>query len=310
MENKHIKIKQEIITDKVEGKLLGQRVSAPKEYCPEILVRVPRSENRTIYGIQNDKLPFQGYDVWNAYEVSCLTEKGLPVFCQAKIVYPCNSEYIVESKSLKLYLNSFNMMKYGRYGNEAKAIICKTIRQDLSALLECEVNVHLFDDELENEDEPIFTQYEHVSNHVVLDDIEFNEFNEAHHLLEIDPTTKSSIYIKFPMLRSNCKITHQPDWGTAFIHIGAHYNVNIETLAQYLVSFRGENHFHEECCEMIFKRLFDLLSQCNETFELAVSCIYTRRGGIDICPTRYTDPDLADKHLIQSSIHCQKLLNQ
>mgnify|MGYP001336756805 CR=1 FL=1 len=310
MSNKNFEIKQEIVTDKVEGKILGQRVSAPKQYCPEILVRVPRSENRTLYGIQEDNLPFHGYDVWNAYEVSCLTEKGLPIFCQAKIVYPCTSKYIVESKSLKLYLNSFNMMKYGRYSDETKRIISKMIAQDLSSLLECDVKVHLFDEEMKNENAPLFTQYRHITDFVNLDDIEFKEFNEAPQLLKIDPETNSSLFIKFPLLRSNCKITHQPDWGTAFIHIDALYNINIETLVQYLVSFRGENHFHEECCEMIFKRLFDLLTQCNETFDLAVSCIYTRRGGIDICPTRYTNPRLADNNLIQPTVDCQKLLNQ
>ena len=96
-------------------KVLGQTVTYPDQYDPSILVREPRSNNRQHLSIEDDDLPFVGYDTWNAYEVSTLTEQGLPVAGCMKIVYPCDSTYIVESKSIKLYLNSFNMFKCGPF---------------------------------------------------------------------------------------------------------------------------------------------------------------------------------------------------
>lgn len=304
-----IKIIQETKSTAVEAKVLGQRVSAPDVYCPAILVRVPRIENRQQYNIDENNLPFHGFDVWNAYEVSCLTNKGLPIFCQAKIVYSCTSKYIVESKSLKLYLNSFNMMKYGDDAKTAKHIITDMIRKDLSALLETDVQVYLHDTEYNI---PIFSKYRSIDSWIKnLDEIEFTHFKESPDILRLDFNAPFEVNVAFPMLRSNCKITHQPDWGTAFIHIATNtINVELESLARYLVSFRGENHFHEEVCEMIYKRLYDLISSSNSKFELAVSCIYTRRGGIDICPTRYNKTYLVDTNLISPDVHCAKLLNQ
>lgn len=306
-----IVIEKETETTQVEGTVLGQRVSAPKEYCPDILVRVPRSENREQYGIQDKKLPFKGFDVWNAYEVSCLTNNGLPVFCIAKIVYPCTNAYIVESKSLKLYLNSFNMMKYGDFISEAMQEMTSIIKKDLSKLLEVEVGVEL---SMKEDNVEIFKGYENVYDidGVDIDDIIFDDYKENPSLLKLSPISKYTHKLMIPMLRSNCKITNQPDWGTAFIYINVpQINIDVESLLQYIVSFRGENHFHEEVCEMIYKRLYDILASGNgKKFDLAVTCIYTRRGGIDICPTRYNNLYLADANLISWSVNCRKLINQ
>ncbi len=312
-ENK-IKITKEIETSSAEGKVLGQRVSAPQNYCPEILVRVPRSENRLQYDIHEDNLPFIGYDVWNGYEVSCLTEKGYPLFVCCKIVYPCNNKYIVESKSLKLYLNSFNMERYGTNKQTAKEYLTEIIKKDLSLLLECEVSIYLYD----NNDVNYLTRapyesYDSIEKVIDVYSIEFNDFNENKDLINITASedNKTREYrIEFPMLRSNCKITHQPDWGTAFIYIKSEQIVDLDSLCKYIVSFRNENHFHEECVEMIYKRLYDKLKSFNPDFLLAVSAIYCRRGGIDICPTRSNSPSLFDANLINPTSYCEKLLNQ
>ena len=301
-------IKQETKTDKIEGKVLGQRVNAPQSYCPDILVRVPRDENRLQYGIEEDDLPFSGFDVWNAYEISCLTKKGYPVFLCAKIIYPIDNKYIVESKSLKLYLNSYNMEKMGDDYKSAKDNMTAQVRRDLSKLLECPIDVWFYngtEDVVNN----VYETFDSIEDMIDIDQIEFEDYNENKELLKIGDEYHH-IKVKFPMLRSNCKITHQPDWGTAFVQIIAEKNVDVKSICKYIVSFRNENHFHEECVEMIYKRLFDLLSEHNESFKLNVSANYCRRGGIDICPIRVNDPTLADYSMVIPQAICKKLINQ
>ena len=101
-------------TDEIASKFLGKRVSGSENYDPSLLVAIPREENRKQYNLQNDKLPFCGWDIWHAYEFSAMTENGIPVTRLIKLKYSCNSEFLVESKSLKLYLNSFNMSRFGQ----------------------------------------------------------------------------------------------------------------------------------------------------------------------------------------------------
>ena len=135
------------MTDKLDNKnvskVLGKTVDYPDQYDPSILVREPRQNNRDTIDIKDNDLPFVGYDTWNCYEVSTLNENGLPFVGVVKIVYPCDSKYIVESKSLKLYLNSFNMYKSAGHGYEfVSNRIAGVIERDLSKLLETEVSVH------------------------------------------------------------------------------------------------------------------------------------------------------------------------
>ena len=112
-------------TDEIASKFLGKRVSGSENYDPSLLVAIPREENRRQYDLQNDNLPFCGWDVWHAYEFSSMSENGVPVTRLMKLKYSCNSEFLVESKSLKLYLNSFNMSRFGQ--NIAECLdICKT----------------------------------------------------------------------------------------------------------------------------------------------------------------------------------------
>lgn len=295
---------------KVEATHLGKVSKYPQHYEPNVLVRVERKLNREQYNIQENNLPFIGYDVWNAYEASFLTKKGLPVIGVLKIVYPCDRKYIVESKSLKLYLNSFNMSKYGNTREEGIKQVENIIIRDLSNLLETNVQVHWFKANRNAKrvyDRFISLEYKDILHDVDLEKIKFKKFNESPEVLK---ATKSKhlqvLYIKSNLLRSNCRVTHQPDWGTLFLHLKTYNHLDFRSLVEYIVSFRNENHFHEEVVEMIYKRLYDKL----DPEDLMVGAVYTRRGGIDICPIRATNVDLLDMNLISPTSLCVKRFRQ
>jgi 7-cyano-7-deazaguanine reductase len=287
-----------------EDKLLGKKTEYPKEYAPEILVPVPRSENREKYSIDSPSKIFTGYDVWHAYEAGFLTQKGLPVTGLLKIVYPSNSVYIVESKSLKLYLNSFNMSRYGTTREDGIAEFCTRIQKDLSKLLTTKVKINFiskFPDNIGND----FEDYKVLEEVTNIEELEFIEFDENPSLLVPD-NNEGKIKFASHLLRSNCKVTHQPDWGSAFIFMEGEAIPTPESLLSYLISFRNENHFHEEICEMIYKRLWDTFSPR----KLMVSCIYTRRGGIDICPVRASNTALLPSALCSVNNTTIRLLRQ
>lgn len=271
-------------TDIAASELLGKKVDGFEFYNPSILVAVPREDNRRRYDINCADLPFEGWDVWHAYEFSSLTENGIPVTRVVKLRYNCTSEYIVESKSLKLYLNSFNMTRSGRNIEECLTICKARIERDLSNKLQTLVEVNFLSDKSFRFE--IFNDFQNIME--LVDDNVFNitEFNEAPELLKLeDFKNKQKNYLMFDSLRSNCRVTHQPDFGDVYIYYNSKKHINDVSLIKYLVSFRSEYHFHEECCEMIYKRLFDLLDDGDE---LMVSALYTRRGGIDISPVRKT----------------------
>ena len=288
----------------IEGKFLGKQVEYPKQYAPEMLVAVPRHLNREQYGLNEEQLPFIGYDTWHAYELSFLTKKGLPVTGLLKIVYPATNVSIVESKSLKLYLNSFNMHRFGNTANEGLIEVISTINEDLNQLLNTEVKVGFFK-ESDAETSFDFNSYQTLEALPLVDDISFSDFNEAPQLLQISEES-GQLRVATHLLRSNCKITNQPDWGSAYIFMNGAKLPETKSLLQYLVSIRNENHFHEEICEMIYKRLWDIF----QPDQLAVSCIYTRRGGIDICPVRASHQELLPTHLLDPLQLTKKLLRQ
>ena len=271
-------------TDEIASVLLGKKVSYSEFYDPSLLVAVPRCENRKQYNIQNNNLPFDGWDVWHAYEFSSMTENGLPVTRLMKIKYNCNSEFIIESKSLKLYLNSFNMTRFGKSINNCLEICKRLIEKDLSEKLQTEVTANFIDNEAERIE--IFENFNNIMNFVDESSLKIEKFKEAPELLETEQNNEiKDFYLMFDSLRSNCRVTHQPDFGDVYIYYKSQKHIKETGLLKYLSSFRSEYHFHEECCEMIFKRLYDLL---DEKDELYVCALYTRRGGIDICPTRWS----------------------
>jgi 7-cyano-7-deazaguanine reductase len=294
------------------SKVLGQRVSAPEQYDNSILVREPRQSNRTYLNIFDSSLPFCGKDLWNNWEVSLLTENGLPVTAIAQIIYDCSSKYIVESKSAKLYFNSFNMTRKGSSPIEALQWLRDTAIQDLSNLLETPVSVELFDpgtSVLENTG--IINQYDSyqtLEKDFNINDITFNQYTEDSSLIKTfnHLNNYSSIYFKSTLLRSNCRVTNQPDHGDVYIYMKSNMTPTPESLLQYIVSFRNECHFHEEICEAIYKRLMDV---CRPK-ELSVACYYVRRGSLDINPIRVSHEHLLENFYTNNKLRYPKTFRQ
>ena len=289
----------------IEAKVLGQQVAYPTDYCPSILVPVPRSLNREMYDIRQPEELFCGYDTWHAYEAGFITRKGLPVCGVLKIVYPSTSKKLVESKSLKLYLNSFNMARLGENVSEGIRLFTQTVQSDLQELLNTSVQV-CFHEKLPDRIPFDFEGYTLLEEIPLNQETEFTEYNEAPALLRqtIQPGGEIKVYSN--LLRSNCKITKQPDGGTLYVWIKAQQLPSPVSLLKYIVSLRNENHFHEEICEMTYKRLWDLF----HPEILSVSCLYTRRGGIDICPSRANRKEYLPSYLHTPEILTRRNLRQ
>lgn len=271
------------ITNSIASTHLGQKSALIDKYDPSLLVAIPRIENRRQYNIKNENLPFLGFDVWHAYEFSVLLNNNLPITRVLKLKYSSDSEFLIESKSLKLYLNSFNMTNYGENIEECLNLCKKTIEKDLSNALKTPVEVEFLNEN--NKKTTIFKNFKNILNFINLEKIKIEKFEETPELIEAKDANLKEYYLKFNSLRSNCRVTHQPDFGDIFIYYKSKKHILEDSLIKYLCSFRKEYHFHEECVEMIFKRLLDVL---NEKDKLFVCALYTRRGGIDINPIRYT----------------------
>ncbi len=287
-----------------EAKLLGKTVSYPKTYDPSVLVAVPRIENRRTIGLNNDQKIFTGVDVWHAYEVSFLLENGAPVSGLLKLVYPSSSENIVESKSLKLYLNSFNMHRISGTMESAINEFTATVAKDLAKIITIKPQLHFHMQD--SSDDSDFIGYTNLESTINLQELKVVTYTENPDLLRANATQPNIIRVYSDALRSNCKVTFQPDWGSVFIHAKTENAIDQEALLKYIISFRNENHFHEEICETIYTRLHQKFKPA----ELAVSCIYTRRGGIDICPVRASKNELLPVTLVDHTKLSKKLLRQ
>ena len=277
----------------------GHKIDGFDTYTPSLLVPVPREDNRSQYNINNDSLPFAGYDVWHAYEFSCMTQNGLPVTRLLKIKYNCESRYIVESKSLKLYLNSFNMYRLGKNISDCLSLCKELVKKDLENLLKTDISLEFIDNNADSI--KIFDKFQNIINFVDENSLIIEKFKESPDVLLVsDNHEQKKNYLHFDSLRSNCRVTHQPDFGDVFIYYRSKRHIKEDGLVKYLSSFRSEYHFHEECCEMIYKRLYDLLDIENGSDELFVCALYTRRGGIDICPCRWSrnNTELSDIFLL------------
>jgi len=293
---------------KIAGKHLGKvgGDGYKDQYDPGLLVGIPRKLNREAYGIDDNNLPFFGYDVWNAYEVSVLTLKGLPVSGMMKIVCPASSLTHVESKSIKLYLNSYNMTRMGDTAEQAISIFEARVAKDLTLLLGRSVHVKMFTDEASDSFHfQGFTKLQYLTD---LDAIEFDNYYSDADSLRISKVheTGQEFKIQSDLLRSNCRVTNQPDWGDVFIHMVGKNEPNYTSLAEYIVSHRKVSHFHEEINEMVFTHLM----QAYQPDELMVSCLYTRRGGIDINPIRATSQDMIPKAFFDPAVRLKKTLRQ
>ena len=267
---------------------LGKKASYNPYYNPDVLFPIPRQGKRDEIGITG-QLPFVGFDLWNHYEVSWLNEKGKPVAAIAEIIYPCESKNIIESKSMKLYFNSFNNTAFKNI-----ATLRSTIISDLSSRVGLPVLVNITDLM-----DAKSAQYEAAMEGFCLDalDIECSIYNVHADFLSVGSADLVEEILFSNLLKSNCLVTNQPDWASVQISYKGH-KIKHEGLLKYLVSFRNHNEFHEQCIERIF---VDIMKHCQPE-ELAVYGRYTRRGGLDINAYRSTkniDPCVGNVRLIR-----------
>lgn len=252
---------------------LGKVSDYVSEYDPSLLCPVPRQLKRDELEI-GKQLPFSGIDIWNAYELSWLTPAGKPVVAMAEFRFLCESPNLIESKSFKLYLNSFNQTRI-----ESADTLVHTLANDLSNA--CGAPVTVF---MTAMDDPAG---QHIGSLPGLC-IDATEVSEPTYALNSEllkgatnPDDIVAEELHSHLLKSNCLVTRQPDWGSVLIRYhGA--RIDREALLRYLISFRQHNEFHEQCVERIFS---DLMHYCHPD-KLSVYARYTRRGGLDINPFR------------------------
>lgn len=252
---------------------LGKSSAYSATYDPNKLYSISRKEKRREIGIHH-ALPFFGYDLWNHYEVSWLNEKGKPVVALASILYECDTPNIIESKSMKLYFNSFNNTRFNSVNT-----LKQTIEEDIEKRVGGKVTVNIDTFPLKDKKNSFLDLEGTCIDHL---DIECSTYLVDSSFLVVEKeSVEETVYSN--ILKSNCLVTNQPDWGSIQIEYKGN-KINHEGLLRYIVSFRNHNEFHEHCIERIF---MDILQKCQPT-ELTVYGRYTRRGGIDINPLRST----------------------
>ena len=280
----------------IHGILGEQTTDYPTEYSPETLYPIARSMGRDVIGWHTEQLTL-GVDWWQAFEMSWLNTQGISQVAIARFGIPASSPCIVESKSLKLYLNSINFTEFATW-EDVRVLIAK----DLSACVQADVTVELFG--LENDiSSLLIAQPEGICIDNALadstDKVALCEHPDASLLQEQTQVDDSNLEGGKPqpytfysnLLRSNCPVTNQPDWGTLAVSITTDKPFNNANMLRYILSFRQHNGFHEQCVEQIFADL----SQYYEPSKLMVRAWYTRRGGIDINPCRVSDIGLMPK---------------
>ncbi|WP_241647737.1 NADPH-dependent 7-cyano-7-deazaguanine reductase QueF [Rosenbergiella metrosideri] len=252
---------------------LGKSTAYISDYQPSLLQAVPRSLNRDSLQLDGAQLPFHGEDFWTLYELSWLNENGIPQVAIGDVALPASSQNLIESKSFKLYLNSFNQTRFSDWHS-----VEQTLVRDLSECAQGEVRVTLHRlSEFAAQPIDNFAGEVIDEQDITVDDYQFNRdyLRDAALGEWVEETLVSHL------LKSNCLITQQPDWGSVMIHYKGK-KIDREALLRYLLSFRQHNEFHEQCVERIY---MDIMALC-EPEALTVYARYTRRGGLDINPWR------------------------
>lgn len=257
---------------------LGQATDYPDSYDAGLLQPIPRALGRDALGLSEDEpLPFAGVDLWTHYELSWLDAGGKPVVAIGEIRVPAGSDHLIESKSLKLYFNSLNFEKFAR----AEAFVAR-VEQDLSEAAGAAVSLSLL---------PVGAGADiQVFPGLCIDDLPLvtDSYTPDPGLLRSDPEELVDEVLHSHLLRSNCPVTDQPDWGSVLIHYRGP-RLDAQSLLAYLVSFRRHSDFHEQCVE----RIFTDLQRHAGAQQLSVYARYTRRGGLDINPFRSNFEELA-----------------
>lgn len=256
---------------------LGADTEYVNQYDASLLYPIARHLNWQAQGIERNTLPFFGVDIWNAYEISWLNAKGKPVVRLAEFRIPATSSHIIESKSFKLYLNSFNLTRF-----ESEDEVVARMVTDLSVAAEGQVEVIFTHPDTTAAIEPFQGE--------CLDelDVEISDYSPAPQRLSSEgEEVAEKLYSH--LLKSNCPVTGQPDWASIAIEYKGPA-IDRAGLLQYLISYREHGDFHEQCVESIF---MDIWTRCQPT-ELTVYARYLRRGGLDINPYRSSVQQQAD----------------
>lgn len=256
---------------------LGKASDYPERYSPDLLFPVPRDENRRLLGLDDGRWPWFGGDLWQAWEISWLNHDGVPRVAWGEMIFPCASPAIIESKSLKLYLNSLNQTVFSS-ADQVREVVTK----DLSSA--CGANVAV---RLHGVEEPVTGVQGRPDGYRLIDDEPLADPVFEYHA---DCLTSSGEEVTEKLcshlLKSNCPVTGQPDWATLLVDYRGPA-IDRSGLLEYVVGFRNKQDFHEHCVETIFT---DILKQCRPQ-ALTVVARYTRRGGLDINPWRSTSAE-------------------
>lgn len=252
--------------------VLGQTTQYPQKYDPSLLFCIPRKTKRDEIGVNESNLPFHGCDIWNHYEVSWLNQNGKPVIAIAELIVPATTKQLVESKSLKLYFNSFNMEHF-----ESADALKKVLHKDLEACYGESIAIRII------EQQDFKHQTIAALEGVCIDgqDIEIDIYQPNPDLLSSNPDNMVEETLVSHLLESHCLVTNQPDWGSVQVYYQGP-KIDQSGLLKYIVSLRQHNEFHEQCVERLF---VEILNRCKPN-KLAIYARYTRRGGIDINPFR------------------------
>lgn len=257
---------------------LGKQVAYPERYDAALLAPIPRSSNRSALGLDGSRLPFTGADVWNAYELSWLDPQGLPQVARARFIFPCTSPCIVESKSLKLYLNSLNQESFSDLDAVRDCLL-----RDLAGASGGEVEVLLqrFGGMQEVLDAPTGHSLDRLDVACSVYEVDAGLLQLADAAAPFEEVVDEVLYTD--LFRSLCPITAQPDWATITVCYRGP-RIDRASLLRYLVSYRLHQDFHENCVERLW---CDIAQRCRPQ-ELSVEANFTRRGGLDINPVRST----------------------
>ena len=273
------------MSERISASPLGKVSEYQSQYNPELLFPIPRKEKQLELGLDPENLPFVGSDVWFAYELSWLNHKGKPLAMIGRFELPCDSPNLIESKSFKLYLNSFNQSQF-----DAVEAVQALMAEDLSRVAGASVEVQLMSvAELE-----AFGFHQLKGMNVDQLDVAIDCYDYAPDLLEKAEGRKEETLFSH-LLKSNCPVTGQPDWGTVIVEYKGEA-ISHESFLKFICSFRGHQEFHEQCVERIFTEIMSRF----EMDELTVYARYVRRGGLDINPWRSTyEPKQKDMRLIR-----------
>lgn len=263
----------------VNKSVLGKSSQYCNQYDASLLFPIPRNEKRAEIGINESNLPFQGLDIWTAFEVSWLNQKGKPEVRICEFAFAADSSNIIESKSFKLYLNSFNGSHF-----DSEADVIATLEKDLSLASGEAVAIDMRRFELE---ETLIGKLPGTNLDSL--DIEVEDYTVNPDLLTIDTGSLVSETVNSHLLKSNCLVTSQPDWGSVVIRYEGP-KIDEASLLKYIISFREHDEFHEQCVERIF---MDVTNHCKPE-KLTVYARYVRRGGLDINPYRSNFEDEFD----------------